>query len=227
MSARTVRVLTVWLTALAVLPASAGAASDGAATQAYVQANYTLVNTAASKIPRGEATLQNLLAQVRRECPQAATQSPQNPESTQLSDEVIGAMVTAAIRPILPNIRAYLQVASRQRWSSGSLTRAVKIYTGQLRAMAGLAQPHLCADVRAWAGSGYKTLPASTVAFDRVFVPNWVAVGELPGGLGRFESGAVASLARRSGARETQLTDFEAREVETWGHIMDALELNP
>jgi hypothetical protein len=227
MTARAAVVLLALLGALLPAPAVAMAASDGAATQAYLQADLSMVTVAASKIHQGESILRNVLAQVRGECPKAAAHSPQDPESTELSNEVIGTMVTAAIHPVLSPIRAFVGATSRLRWSSGSLTHTVQGYVGSLRTMAATAPPNICADVRAWAASGYKTLPATTVAFNRTFTPNWVSVGEQFAGLARFEGGGVSAIARRAAARETELTDFEAREVETWGHIMDALELNP
>jgi hypothetical protein len=215
---------------LALLASSACAfasPADVSATQGYLRANYRLVQSASGRIHLGEATLRNVLARVRRECPRAAAGSPQNPESTQLSNEVIGVMVTSAIRPDLASIRQYLAAAARLRWSSGGLTRSVQGYVAKLRTLASLAVPDICSDVRSWAASGFKVLPASTKAFDRRFEPSWVALGELPSALSRFESGEGRALARRAGQRETELTDFEAREVETWGQIMSALELNP
>jgi hypothetical protein len=203
------------------------AGSDASATQAYLQANLRLVVSAAGRIRSGESILDGVLGAVRRECPGAAAGSPQDPESTQLSNEVIGLMVTSAIRPDLGSIREYLRAAAPIRWSSRGLTNAVKGYVSQLRAMSGLREPMLCADVRSWAASGFKTLPASTVSFDDVFMPNWVALGELPSSLSRLEGGSQRALASRSGNRETELTDFEAREVETWGEIMNLLGLNP
>jgi hypothetical protein len=227
MHTRTLLLLSAILAMLALQAAPAWSASDGAATQAYVQANFRLVNTAGSRIPTGESILRSALEQVRRECPHAAAGSPQDPQSTQLSNEVIGAMVTATIHPDLGSIREYLRAATPLRWSSAGLTRAIRGYVGQLTTMASLPQPKLCADVRSWAASGFKTLPASTVAFDAKFMPAWVALGELPSTLSRFESSGERSLVNRSMRRETELTDFEARAVETWGDIMTALDLNP
>ncbi|HMD56616.1 MAG TPA: hypothetical protein VKG82_04005 [Solirubrobacteraceae bacterium] len=228
MSARAaVLLLTMLLAAGWRAPGALAASSDASSTQTYLQANFRLVNTAGSRIPSGESILQGVLAQVRRECPHAAMGSPQDPESTQLSNEVIGTMVTAAIHPDLGSIREYLRSAAHLRWSSSGLTSAVAGYVSKLKTMASLSEPKLCADVRSWAASGFKTLPPSTVAFDDRFVPDWVALGELPSSLSRFEQSSERSLAGRSAARETELTDFEAREVETWGKIMDALELNP
>jgi hypothetical protein len=215
------------LAAFVVPVAPAAAASDAAATQTYIQANYRLVSSAGGRIATGESILRNTLEAVRRECPHAAIGSPQDAESTQLSNEVIGAMVTASIHPDLGAIRDYLRAVSSLRWSSGALTNAIHGYASQLKTLASLPQPKLCADVRSWAASGFKTLPAGTVAFDAKFMPSWVALGELPSSLSRFESGGERSLVSRSMQRETELTDFEARAVETWGKIMSALDLNP
>jgi len=228
MRPRTAFTLTAVLAALALAPPSALAAgSDVAATHSYIQANYRMVQYAGSRIPTGEATLRRVLAQIRSECPAAAANSPQDPESTQLSNEVIGLMVVSAIHDALPSIHEYLRAASGLRWSSRSLTNAVQGYVAKLRTMAALSPPPVCADVRSWSAGGFRTLPADTVAFDARFMPDWVALGELPAALGQFERGEQRSLVRRSEQRETELTDFEARAVETWGQIMNTLELNP
>ncbi len=112
---------------LAVLP-SAASASDASSTQAYLQADYKLVHTAAAGVVRAEHAPLLLLARVQRECPAGAARSPQGPQSTQLSNEVIGAMVTTAYKPNLPAIRAFVRSVSGLRWSSGGLTREAREY---------------------------------------------------------------------------------------------------
>jgi len=208
------------------------AGSDGAATEAYVRADYQLVRLASSRIPNADNAIQGVLERVSGECPQAGANSPQDPESTQLSNEVIGAMVTSAIHGELPAIRAFIRVASPLRWSNRGLTSTIQRYVTRLRTLASLGEPALCADVRAWAASGYRALGSGTVSFDARFFPSWttpawVAIGELPAALAHYESGALRSLAGRASAREEELTEFEAGEVETWGKIMSALELWP
>jgi hypothetical protein len=210
------------------LAGSALAASGNAgATQAYVQADLRLTSSAAGQIHSGESIISGVLAQVRRECPRAAANSPQNAESTKLSNEVIGAMVISAIRPDLGAIRQFLGTVSHLHWSSGTASRAVRSYVAQLKAMAGLNVPRLCSDVRGWASNDFKSLTSGTVSFDKVFVPSWVAVGSIPIAIRSFESGSTRTLARQAAKREIQLADFEAREVEVWGTIMNVLELNP
>src|ERR1700730_1590301 len=78
-------------------PALAGRA-DVAATREYIQANDRLVQAAWSRIARAEAVLGGVVGQVRRDCPLAAAISPQDTNSEQLSNEVIGAMVTAVVK---------------------------------------------------------------------------------------------------------------------------------
>jgi hypothetical protein len=216
------------LAAAASAPANALAGQgDAAATRAYIEANYRLVQAADSRIARIEATLHGVLSRVRGECPMAAANSPQDTESTQLSNEVIGAMVLTAGRLIRPAARQFVSAAGRLSWSNRGLTRTVHAYVGKVRTLLALAPPKLCSDVESWAASGFQTLPASTVAFAPRFMSAWVAAGELPAALASYETADERALLRRSNRLETELTDLEAREVETWGHIMDALGLWP
>jgi hypothetical protein len=212
---------------LALVTSPAAWGSDASTTAAYLRANYALVSAGKAHLGASTAAYRGVLSQVRRDCPRAAAESPQNPESTELSNEVIGAMVLAAGKPDRPAIKTFLRAASGLRWSSASVTRAVARYVTMLGKLYGLSSPDLCGDIHKWAGSGFKSLPASTLAFDKVFYPNWVALGLVPAGIARFESGEGRELARRSGKLEYQLTNAEAQAVETWGDIMNELLLNP
>jgi hypothetical protein len=214
-------------TAALCVTAPAARASDVAATQAYVAANYALLRSAGAHLRAAEAAPRKLLARLRRACPGAARGSPQNGQSTQLSNEVIGAMVIAAYRVDLPAIRRFVASVRGLRFSRRALGRAVRSYAGSLRVLAGLAPPSLCADVRAWAAGGFTALPAATVRFDRLFMPNWVTIGMLPRGLARYESAAARSLAGRGAKIELRITDAEAAAVETWGKIIDELGIWP
>lgn len=216
------------LGALAAMPPAALAGSgNAAATQAYVQANYALVRVADAHLAISEAGPLHVLAQVQRECPQAAAHSPQDPESTQMSDEVIGAMVISAAPPDLQAIRTFIGAVSHLSWSNRALTNAVRAYVGNLKTFLSLSAPDLCGDVKAWAASGFHTLPASTVAFVAKFMPAWVALGYLPAQLTRYGSSSAKALARRANQLEAKLTDGEARAVEHWGEIMNTLLVNP
>ncbi len=214
------------LGALAPTSALAGQ-SDLTATEAYIQANSRFVHAAASRIHPMEAALQSLLGQVRAECPEAAAGSPEDTDSEQLSNEVIGAMVLRAGSLIRPAAEAFLAAAGHLAWSDGRLTRVVHGYLANVRALSDLAQPRLCSDVQTWAASGFRTLPASTAAFDAVFMANWVAAGELPAALAPYETPAERPLLNRTTRLESELTELEAREAATWREIMNTLELEP
>jgi hypothetical protein len=216
------------LAALALVPSGALASSaDVASTKTYIRANYALVLAAKAHLRAAENAPLRVLAQVRRECPGAAAGSPQNAESTQMSNEVIGAMVLTAYHLDLPAGNKFIRTVTSLHWGNGRLAAAVKGYAGKLKTLSKLPIPDLCADVRAWVASGYKTLPANTVAFDAKFMPAWVAIGLLPHQLSAYESSAQKSVAARSHAIEVQITDAEARAVEKWGKIMNELGLEP
>jgi hypothetical protein len=231
-SGRTALVLTLLAvsltTGLAGGPLAASAdASNASATSAYVAANYSLVRAARSYLRRAEAAPLRVLAQVTRECPLVGSASPQDPQSTQLSDEVIGAMVLAAYHLDVPGLRSFIAKVKGLHWSNPHLTSTLRAYAAKLQVLADLAPPDLCADIRAWKLSGFQTLPATTVSFDAKFLPAWVAIGELPRALKAYENSAEASVLARSNAIEVELTDGEARAVESWGKIMNELEIEP
>jgi hypothetical protein len=222
--------LVATLAVVALIPASALAdGADVAVTRAYIQANYRLVQAAAAKIVPIEGALRGVLGRVRSECPMAAALSPQDTDSEQLSNEVIGAMVTAAVP--LVEVRAsreFVRIAGRLRWSDRALTRTVHAYASKAKRLAALAPPKLCSDVKSWAASGFQTLPASTVVFAPAFMSIWIAPGELPAALARYETPEEGPLLRRTRQLEQEFTEMEARAgVKTWGEIMETLALLP
>ncbi len=213
----------------AALPASAQAGGgDAATTRTYLEVNYRFVKDVASKIPSIERALHATSTQVRGECPKAAAGSPQNTDSEQLSNEVIGTLVDTAV-PLLvrPASLRFILVAGALKWSDRALTRTIQGYVAKLKTLGTLGVPSLCSDVRVWAAGGFRTLPGSTVRFSKRFMANWVSAGELPAALARYETPAERSLIRRTKLLEGKVADLEAREVETWGQIMDGLELAP
>jgi hypothetical protein len=208
-------------------PGAHAADADASATSAYLQADYDLVRAGTSKTRQVESTLRGVLSRVRRECPNAAEHSPQNAQSTELSNEVIGAMVTAVVHLDLPAGRAFVKRVVRLRWSSRSLTRQVHEYAGDVRTLIGLGEPNVCADVRAWVAGGYATLPATTIAFAPRFIAAWVRLGDLPSALARSAPSSERGLVRKITQMEWKFTDLESREVETWAAIMNVLGLSP
>jgi hypothetical protein len=204
-----------------------GAQADVTATRTYVAANYALVQSAGSGLGRARAAYRDVLRRARAQCPGAAANSPQSPQSTELSYEIIGAMVTAAVQTNVPAASAFVRTAERVRWSNRGLTRTVHAYAANVKTMATLAQPDLCGDIKAWVASGYRTLSPHTVSFDQRFEPAWVAIGNLPSGLGAYERPDERSLLKRSGQFEEKLSDFESNAVETYGEVMNALGILP
>lgn len=216
------------LLGVALLPTSALAApTDGAATKAYIQANYRLVQVAVSRIHPIEAALHNVLSDVRGECPMAAAGSPQDADSEQLSNEVIGALVIAAVALDRTAGRQFASAARGLTWSNPALTRTIHAYVGKVTTLIGLAPPTLCSDVKSWAASAFIALPASTISFAPRFMSAWVAPGDLPAALAPYETPEDRQLARRTRRLEERFSELEAREVETWGQIMDTLALWP
>lgn len=213
---------------LAVAPSAALAnPRDAAATRTYIRANYALVRTARANLAAGEAALKGLVRQITGECPLAAAGSPQNHDSEQLSDEVVGAMTLLVYRPDAAAMGAFAHAVGGLRWSNRRLTRTVSTYAAQLEGLTTLALPNVCGDVRAWAASGYRSLPASTAQFDQRYNADAFEAEEVPLRLlAPYESASEASLVRRTKRLEAPLAEAEANAVADYTQILDALKLN-
>jgi hypothetical protein len=210
------------------LPAPATAAGgDAATTRAYLSASYTLGRAAKAREGASQAALNRLLASVRSECPNVAAESPQDTDSEQLSNELVGAMIVVATAPDRQAVAQYAHAVSALHWSSGALTRSVKTFASQLSALSTMAPPNVCGDVRAWVASGYLTLPATTVQFNERYKAVNVPLGQLPGGLARFEASAQRGIVGKIRQLEQDEADFEARAVNTYAEIMNAMVLQP
>ncbi len=211
----------------ALAPAALASSGNISTTQTYVQANYAALRVVISHLATSEAQPLRVRAQVQRECPQVGAQSPQDGESTEMSDEVIGAMVISAAQPDLQAIRTFVRAVSGLSWSDKGLTRAIRAYADDWKTTLGLPAPNLCADVKAWAADDYHALPASTVTFVEKFMPAWVGAGFLPAQLSRYESSATKALAQRSNRLEEQVSEAEARAVAHYIEIMNVLAFWP
>jgi hypothetical protein len=204
-----------------------GAQSDVTATRSYIQANYSLVQSANSVLGRARTAYRGVLSRAETECPGAAANSPQSAQSTQLSYEIIGAMVTAAVQTNVPAATAFVRAVEHLRWSNRRLTSTVRAYAANVKTMATLGHPDLCGDIKAWVASGYRTLSPRTVTFDQRFEPAWVAIGNRPSGLAAYERPDERGLLSRTNQLENRLSDFESEAVETYGKLMNALGVLP
>jgi hypothetical protein len=230
----TLSILALGLT-LAMAPASAIAKpgmkpkkSDIATTEKYIAADYELVHSARTNMLTGEAALEELRGKISAECPMAAAASPENEAAEKLSNEVVGTMGVAFIRSDTQAVASFVGAVAHLRWSNPKLTRKAATYASKLKVLAALSAPSVCGDVRAWAASGYRTLTPSTVQFDQIYSANDVGIGEVPARLlAPYEDRAERVTLQHTAQFENELVDAEARAVEPWSKILDALNLQP
>jgi hypothetical protein len=215
--------------ALGLAPGGALASSrDVAATRALARATDTLVRAANPEVSRGLAAAKRYASQVASQCPAAAAGSPQNHEAEQLDDEVIGAMTTVGYRVAAGPVATFARQVRGLRWSNRRLTRAVKTFVTKLGGLTRLATPNVCADVRAWAASGYQTVPASTIAFDQHFYAVNPEAEEVPLIISLatpYATPAEVPVLRRVERLETRLGEAEAQAVEAYSRLIISLEL--
>jgi hypothetical protein len=210
-------------------PAALAKSADVAATQALARATNTLVSAAGPDIPKGLAAVKSFAYQVAAQCPGVAARSPQDHDSEQLDNEVIGTMTVVGYRTAAAPIAAFAHAVEGLHWSNPRLTRAVRTFARKLKGLSTLAVPNLCTDVGGWVSSGYTTLPPSTVQFDRSYSAVDVEAEETPLIIRLampYATPGDFSVLRRVERLEAQLGEAEAHAVEYYSHLMDSIDLS-
>jgi len=200
--------------------------ADTAATHAYIQADYALARASEAMEPAVQDNVNRFSAKIGHECANAGAEAPQNEAAQQLSSEVAGALWSVGYGTVAGPIRAFARTVRRLHWSSRRLTQLARGYAGSLSALATLPQPDLCGDVGAWKASGFRTIPARTISFDRQ------AEGIQPHAvpqrlLAPFEQPADRPVARRIAALEYELEGDEFTVgFEDWTTLLTTLGLH-
>jgi hypothetical protein len=165
--------------ALALTPATAGAASqDVASTHAYLEASYKVLHVAVSTWSRVEASIHTLDLRFHAECPDVGAGSPQNEEDQKLSYEAAGALWATGYHTDAAIVHAYVKTVNRLTWSNPQITRDAHRLTRGLEEMTELQVPNICADVRAWGANSYGAAPANVKQYDE-HVEN-IEIHEIP-----------------------------------------------
>lgn len=213
--------------ALGLMPASAIATpQDSASTHAYVVANFALARAAEASVAFTEARVSRLNQKLGQECPKAGAGSPQNDESQKASYEVAGALWSISYGAVAGPIRTFARAVKPLRWSNPKLTRRAQAYARSLSELAALPLPNLCGDVRTWSASGFRTIPAITLAFDQHVesIEGHTIPTKL---LTPYERPADKSILARTTRLETKLEHTETVVgFNEWDTLLETLGLN-
>jgi hypothetical protein len=208
-------------------PAGALATSqDAAATHAYIEANFAFAQASQARAAVAQAAAVRLTGRVARECRDAGSGSPQNEESQKVSYEAAGALWSVIYGADAGPIRTFVRAVAPLRWSNPQLTRAAQGYARSLHELATLALPNLCADVRIWSAGGFRTIPATTVHFDK-YVESIEGHTIAPRLLAPYERAGDRGVVERTTRIETKLEHTEtATGFNDWDSLLETLGLN-
>lgn len=216
--------------ALALAPSAALASSGNVAeTQALARATNTLVKASTPDVPRGLAAVRGYAQKVAAQCPKVAAGSPENGDSSQLDDEVVGAITTVGYHLAKAPAAAFEHAVAHLSWSNSKLTRAVHTFATKLAGLTSLATPNICGDVEAWVHSGFQTIPSSTTQFLARYNKVDTTAEEVPQIIALATPYGTPSdlpVLRRVERLEAQLGQAEADAVAYYTEAMNAMELN-
>jgi hypothetical protein len=210
-----------------VMPSGADAATgDVAATHAYIEASYALGRAGAASIPAVQAQVRALNGRLAQRCPRAGAGSGQSEATQPMAHEVASVLWTLAYGYNARAIAAFVAKVDRLRWSDPRITRLAAREARGYHAMATLPRHDLCADVQAWAASGFTVIPPGVVALDdQAEASNLEPVPERL--LAPYERGSDAKLLALAQGYETKVgeAEFVIGQAD-WFELLGTLALN-
>lgn len=149
-------------------PASALASSrDATTTHRYLVAAQAALQATVSTWSKVQAGIHALDRKLSGECLHVGEEAPQNEIEQEMSYEVAGALWATGYHADAAIVRKFVASVRSLAWSNPTVTRAARRYNRGLQEMVALTVPNLCADVRAWTVTGYVTIPASVLSYDK------------------------------------------------------------
>jgi hypothetical protein len=147
-------------------PAPAATTSnDQAATTAYIRAENLFVLAQVTRIGASVAAINGEAARISRDCPSVIADAPRDEQLQRLREEVSAAVLFSGVVPDRSATLAFAQRISRLHWNNSRIANLVRLLASDERAIANLVIPDVCANLRSWVASRYRTLSLDTVGF--------------------------------------------------------------
>jgi hypothetical protein len=160
--------------------------ADAAATAAYLAALYAQTQAVVANLPASTAAFEGLAARIGGECPGVLAGAPgtalpsfgadresarergeharERDQWSELDAELSLALDSALSQPDQQAVSAFASAVGPLRWSNPAIAQAVQLELAQFEELLAVT-PDVCADMRAWVASGYRTLSAGTREF--------------------------------------------------------------
>jgi hypothetical protein len=145
---------------------------DAAVTGVYLKAKDAELRAELANYPADIKAIEAFGQQLSSECPGVLAGAPHHVKRTrveqpelEISEEVLSVVLGTAEHTEHSMLRKFARTVARLHWQDRRLTRLVHSFANEQAAQSILALPNLCADLKAWVASAYRTVPASTKQF--------------------------------------------------------------
>ena len=159
---------------------------DAAATRAYLQADYAYVQANMTSLPTVRVALEGLTNRIAGECPGVMKGAPspfglpnegsepppsarrfaelrrEEDQASTLQSELASALGVAVSQADRQEALVFVGAVTPLSWSDPTVAILVHERVAELQERLGQALPDVCADMRAWVASGYRTLSPAT-----------------------------------------------------------------
>jgi hypothetical protein len=226
-SVRRLAVLLV-VVVFAIAPSAAPASTrDVTSTHAAIAATYTLARARVAIINVAQAKIESYKHKLAGECPGVGAAAQETEATEPMSKEVAVALWSITYGSAAAPIEKFAKAIKPLHWTSARVNRIAHGVAANLSALAAIRLPDLCADIRAWAATGFTTVPPHVIELDEHVEP--LTLSEIPWKLvAPYTRGHDASLVTYIKRAETTLAEAEFMKGQRdWYQVLDTVGLPP
>jgi hypothetical protein len=185
-----------------------------ASTHRFVGAQYAALLAADANSGAREAAVTRFVSKVSKECPNVGLGSPRDKVTTMVNEGVSSAVVIALSQGEKHADERFVRTVAALKWTDNTVKHAVMVLISGLRTEVSIPEPALCQDLKAWAGSAFRIVPADLVRANSEIVRTSESSAVLQRLLARYERPGDLALVRRMRPLVRKVAESVARTVQ-------------
>jgi hypothetical protein len=185
-----------------------------ASTHRFLRAEYAALLASDANGGTREAAVTRFVSKVSQECPNVGLGSPRDKAAVMVNEGVSSAVVIALAQGEKHADERFVRTVAALNWTDHAVKHAVMVLISGLRTEVSIQEPALCQDLKAWAGSAFRIVPADLVHANSEIARTSESSAVLQGLLARYERPGDLALVHRMRPLVRKVAESVARTVQ-------------
>jgi hypothetical protein len=133
-------------------------------TRQYLISEHQALRHFAANLPLAQLNVDQMVHQIRQDCPQAALEAPSDERALQ---GIIFLVIASIEKTETGVMNKFLYTVRRLKWNSRVVVQAISTMQRTFSSQTAIVVPNLCIDIGLWRSTGFREFPRSMIEFIR------------------------------------------------------------